>query len=83
MGVSMFFISTILAQLVYLLGGSEFHEVVSDAPFQRPDLYKDEFENKSIQGKEYNTQSRFTSQHDETSHYGGGAADGIFPGLVG
>ena len=25
MGVSMFFISTILAQLVYTLGGSEFH----------------------------------------------------------
>ena len=25
MGVSMFFISTILAQLVYSLGGSEFH----------------------------------------------------------
>ena len=53
----------------------------ASAPFQRPDLYEDEFENKSIQSEEYNARSKFTSQL--ASHYGDGAADGIFPGPVG
>ena len=45
--------------------------LVSNAtPFQQPDLYEDEFENKSIQSEEYNAQSRFTSAHDKTnSHF--------------
>ena len=46
-------------------------------------IIQHEFENKSIQSEEYDAWSKFTSQLDETSYYGGGAADGIFPGPVG
>ena len=45
--------------------------VANATPFQRSDLYDDDFENKSAQSEDYNVQSRFTSQHDETnSHFG-------------
>ena len=44
--------------------------VANATPFQRPDLYEDEFENKSIQSEDYDARSKFTSQHDETSHFG-------------
>ena len=42
--------------------------VANATPFQRSDLYEDDFENKS---EDYDARSRFTSQHDETmSHFG-------------
>lgn len=46
--------------------------LVSNAPFQRPDLYEDEYENKSAQSEDYDARSRFTSAHDDAtnSHFG-------------
>lgn len=45
--------------------------VANATPFQRSDLYDDDFENKSVQSEDYDARSRFTSQHDEaTSHFG-------------
>ena len=45
--------------------------VANATPFQRPDLYEDDFENKSVQSEDYDARSRFTSAHDETnSHFG-------------
>ena len=42
--------------------------LVSNAtPFQRPDLYEDDFENKSNQSEDYDARSRFMSQHDDTN----------------
>jgi chitin synthase len=42
--------------------------LVSNAtPFQRPDLYEDDFENKSNQSEDYDARSRFTSKHDDTN----------------
>jgi chitin synthase len=43
--------------------------LVSNAPFQRPDLYEDELENKSIQSEDYDARSRFTSAHDESNSH--------------
>jgi chitin synthase len=45
--------------------------LVSNTPFQRPDLYEDDFENKSVHSEDYDARSRFTSAHDESnSHFG-------------
>jgi chitin synthase len=45
--------------------------LVSKAPFQRPDLYEDEFENKSVQSEDFDDRSRFTNAHDESNpHFG-------------
>ena len=45
--------------------------VANATPFQRSDLYDDDYENKSVQSEDYDARSRFTSQHDEaTSHFG-------------
>ena len=49
---------------------NEAFPLVSNTPFQRPDLYKDEFENKSIQSKNYDARTRFLNAHDESdSHF--------------
>ena len=45
--------------------------IANATPFQRSDLYDDEYENKLAHSSEYDARSRFTSQQEEvTSHFG-------------